>query len=283
MPHARVAGLDLYYEDHGSGPRTVVMAHGALASISFLEQHGLTASALAARGLRVIAYDARGHGRSGYSTAARDYDQHMLAEELHQLLDVLGLGRVTVCGTSMGSTSAVLFAQAHPARVERLVLRVPAPLGADMIPVRRMFNTLAWSYQLLGASLTARIGALRPHPDGAARMRALLQGQRPAAIAPALRGFLAAPLDTGQVHGIKAPTLILTQPSDDVHPLRSGEVLYDLLPNAALCIAPTPTLWDGDIDQLADLIAAFVVGNDDVVKQMAEARGCTVRRKTRGD
>jgi 2-phospho-L-lactate guanylyltransferase (CobY/MobA/RfbA family) len=50
-----------------------------------------------------------------------------------------------------------------------------------------------------------------------------------------------------------------------------------------LCIAPTPTLWDGDIDQLADLIAAFVVGNDDVVKQIAEARGCTVRRKTRGD
>jgi metal-dependent HD superfamily phosphatase/phosphodiesterase len=49
MPHARVAGLDLYYEDHGNGPHTVVMAHGALESTTFLEKHGLPASALAQR------------------------------------------------------------------------------------------------------------------------------------------------------------------------------------------------------------------------------------------
>ena len=74
---------------HGTGPRVVVLAHGALGSIGFAETFGLKASALAARGLRVIAYDARGHGRSGFFTCERDYDQHVLAGELLGLLDAL--------------------------------------------------------------------------------------------------------------------------------------------------------------------------------------------------
>ena len=63
MPHARIDGLDLYSEDHGTGPHTVVLAHGALGSVAFAETFGLSAAALAARGLRVVAYDARGHGQ----------------------------------------------------------------------------------------------------------------------------------------------------------------------------------------------------------------------------
>ena len=59
MPHVRVGGIDLYYEAHGTGPRVVMLAHGALGSIDFAEASGLKASALVALGLRVIAYDAR--------------------------------------------------------------------------------------------------------------------------------------------------------------------------------------------------------------------------------
>ncbi len=133
MPYARDGALDLYYEDHGTGPSTLVIAHGALGSVAFADAFGLSAAALAQRGLRVVAYDARGHGRSGFSTDARDYDKHALASELRLLLDVLGLARVSLCGTSMGTTSALLFAHANPERIERLVLRAPAPFGADMV------------------------------------------------------------------------------------------------------------------------------------------------------
>ena len=147
MPHARVGALDLYYQDHGTGPSTVVMAHGALGSVAFGHAFGLSASALAQRGLRVVGSDARGHGRSGFSPDAIDYDKHALANELGLLLDVLGLARVSLCGTSMGATSVLLFAQAHPDRVERLVLRSPAPFGADMMPARRMLQGLALAYQ----------------------------------------------------------------------------------------------------------------------------------------
>jgi pimeloyl-ACP methyl ester carboxylesterase len=279
MPYARIRGLDLYYEDHGTGSRVLVMTHGALGSVEFAATFGLSASALARRGLRVIAYDARGHGRSGYSTAASDYDKHALADELCLLLDALGLTRVSICGTSMGATSALLFAQAHPQRVERLVLRSPAPFGADMRPVRRALCGLALAYQVLGISLTARLAALRPGPGGAVRMRTLLQGQRRASIVPALRGFLSGPLDPEHLHTIEAATLILTQPADALHPLRSGEILHDLLPNAALCVAPTVTFWDSALEETADLIAAFVSGHDDAPAQFAAAHACTFKTK----
>jgi pimeloyl-ACP methyl ester carboxylesterase len=280
MPYVRVGELDLYYEDHGTGPSTLVMTHGALGSVAFAEAFGLSASALAQRGLRVVAYDARGHGRSGYAMGPSDYDKRALAQELRLLLDELGLRRVSLCGTSMGATSALLFARAHPDRVERLVLRSPAPFGADMIPARRMLGGLALSYQLLGTSVTARLASLQPGPDGGARMRRLLRGQRRASIVPALRGFLAAPLDTHDLHTIEAPTLILTQAADALHPLRSGEVLYDLLPDATLCVAPTATFWHRRLDETADLIAAFVSGGL-VPGQGPAAAACTFKTKTR--
>ena len=279
MPYARIGGLDLYYEDHGTGPSTLVMAHGALGSIALADAFGLSAPALAQRGLRVAAYDARGHGRSGFSTDSSDYDKHALAKELGLMLDGLGLPRVSLCGTSMGATSALLFAQAHPGRVERLVLRSPAPFGADMIAARRRLHALALSYQVLGTALTARLASRRAGPGGATRMRALLQAQRRASIVPALRGFLAAPLDTQGLDTIEAPTLILTQRGDALHPIRSGEILYDLLPDATLCVAPTPTFWDRHRDETADVIAAFVAGRDVSFGHVAAA--CTVQTKKR--
>jgi hypothetical protein len=138
------------------------------------------------------------------------------------------------------------------------------------------------SYQVLGTSLTARLAALRPAPGSAVRMRMLLHGQRRASIVPALRGFLAEPLDTGHLHSIEAPSLILTQPADALHPLRSGEILYDLLPDAALCVAPTLTFWDRSLEETADLVAAFVCGRDSFPAQFAAERGCTFRTKKSG-
>lgn len=276
MPFVRVDGIDLHYEVHGTGPRVVVVAHGALGSLAFAEAFGLPAAALAARGLRVIAYDARGHGRSGFFTNERDYDQHRLAGELLGLLDALTLPRVSLCGTSMGATSALLVAHAHPERVDRLVLPSPPPFGDEMIPVRRALRRLALSYRVLGAGLTARLVALRPGDDHPARTRALVGDQRRAAIVPAIRGFLAAPLDTSRLPAIAAPTLILTQPGDRVHPLRSGEILHRLMPTATLCVAPHLTFWRGHPERTADLIAAFLDGRDDDARQAATSWACAV-------
>jgi 3-oxoadipate enol-lactonase len=274
MPYVRVGGIDLYYEVHGTGPRVVILAHGALGSIDHAATSGLHASTLAARGLRVIAYDARGHGRSGFLTRVRDYDQHMLAGELLGLLDALDLTRVHVCGTSMGATSALLLAHAHPERVDRLVLRSPPPFGDDMIPVRRALHGLALMYRVLGVAVTARLVSLRPGEDGRARTHALVRRQRRAAIVPALRGFLAEPFDTARLAAIPAPTLVLTEPGDALHPLRSGEVLNSLMPAAALCVAPSSAFWRNRSGDMADLITAFIEGRDGVALHASTKSAC---------
>jgi hypothetical protein len=96
---------------------------------------------------------------------------------------------------------------------------------------------------------------------------------------PVLRGFPAEPLPTDGLAAIEAPTLVLTQPGDALHPLRSGEILHALMPRADLCVAPTPTFWHEHAEDAADLIAGFVDGRDDYPAWFAAERGCTLKAK----
>ena len=91
------SSVELYYEDHGSGP-VVVLLHGwPVDSRSWEPQvHPLLAA-----GFRVITYDRRGFGRSSRPTAGYDFDT--LAADLDQLLTALDLHEVTLIGFSLGT------------------------------------------------------------------------------------------------------------------------------------------------------------------------------------
>lgn len=103
--------------------------------------HGVTSSHLAwplvverLPGVRVIAPDLRGRGRSNGVTGAAGLAAH--ADDLVAVLDAVGIDRVTVAGHSMGAFVAVVFAHRHPDRVSRLVLidgglPLDAPAGLD--------------------------------------------------------------------------------------------------------------------------------------------------------
>ena len=89
-------GIDLYYEDHGSGD-PVVLIHGyPLNGASWEKQ----LPALLAAGHRVITYDRRGFGKSSQPTSGYNYDT--FAEDLHKLVTKLKLKDFTLVGFSMG-------------------------------------------------------------------------------------------------------------------------------------------------------------------------------------
>jgi len=89
-------GIDLYYEDHGSGD-PVVLIHGyPLSGASWEKQ----IPALLAAGHRLITYDRRGFGKSSQPTA--DYNYDTFAEDLHKLVTKLNLLDFAVVGFSMG-------------------------------------------------------------------------------------------------------------------------------------------------------------------------------------
>jgi pimeloyl-ACP methyl ester carboxylesterase len=110
-------GTRLFHIDWGTG-KPVVFSH-AWGLNADLWEYQMTE--LTDRGLRCVAYDRRGHGRS--ADPGHGYDFDTLADDLAALLDGLDLREVTLVGHSMGGGEIARYLTRHgTARVARAVL-----------------------------------------------------------------------------------------------------------------------------------------------------------------
>ena len=118
MPYIAVAdGTQIFYNDWGTG-KPIVLIHGWPVNADMWEY---TAPFLAANGLRVIAYDRRGFGRSSQPWSGYTYDT--MADDLAALLDKLDVRGVTLVGFSMGGGEVARYLSRHgAARVAKAVL-----------------------------------------------------------------------------------------------------------------------------------------------------------------
>ncbi len=99
--------IDLYYEDHGTGPAAVLISGWPFDSRSWEPQiHPLLTA-----GYRVITYDRRGFGRS--SRPAGGYNFDTLAADLDKLLTRLDLRDVTLVGLSLGTGEVARYIGVH--------------------------------------------------------------------------------------------------------------------------------------------------------------------------
>jgi pimeloyl-ACP methyl ester carboxylesterase len=99
--------IELYYEDHGSGPAIVLLHGWPLDSRSWEPQ----LPALLEAGHRVITYDRRGFGRSSRPVVGYDFDT--LAGDLHALLTALDLHDATLIGFSLGTGELARYIGTH--------------------------------------------------------------------------------------------------------------------------------------------------------------------------
>lgn len=120
-PYVETAdGTTLYYKDWGGGRPVVFVAAWALNSDMWQYQM----APMAARGLRCVAYDRRGHGRSSQPGDGYDYDT--LADDLAAVIDHLDLSNAVLVGHSMAGGEVVRYLTRHgSARVSRIVLIAP--------------------------------------------------------------------------------------------------------------------------------------------------------------
>ena len=110
-------GTALFHRDWGDGPPVVFVASWSLPSDSWAYQM----LALSDAGLRCVAYDRRGHGRS--DDPGRGYDFDTLADDLAAVMETLDLRGATLIGFSMGTGEIVRYLTRHGAgRVARIVL-----------------------------------------------------------------------------------------------------------------------------------------------------------------
>jgi pimeloyl-ACP methyl ester carboxylesterase len=121
----------MLYREAGEGP-PILLVHGLIDSSWTWRK---VAPVLAMRH-RVIVPDLFGHGGSA-GPAGIDYSLGGHAGALRDLLDDLGLDRVTVVGHSLGGGVALDFAYLFPERVERMVLVSPGGLGRELSPLLR--------------------------------------------------------------------------------------------------------------------------------------------------
>ncbi|WP_051798945.1 alpha/beta fold hydrolase [Catenuloplanes japonicus] len=180
-------GVRLHAETGGDpeAPLTVVLLHGWTLDVRSWHR------VLAATGgvpARIVAYDARGHGRSG-ATPLDCATLGQLGDDLRHVLDELvPTGRIVLCGHSMGGMTVMEYAHRHPehfaARIAGLVLVSTSAEGTSRTHygLPSPLATLLRLAETTGAGVLARCGVWHPHravlPVLGPGVRWLLYGDR---------------------------------------------------------------------------------------------------------
>src|SRR6187455_3648415 len=100
----------------------------------------------------VVTYDPRGLGRSTRSDGSIVNDPAVQAEDLHRLVDALGVGPVDLFASSGGAVTALALVAAHPDDVRTLVAHEPplASILPDRAGAMAFTQAIADTYQRSG-------------------------------------------------------------------------------------------------------------------------------------
>jgi pimeloyl-ACP methyl ester carboxylesterase len=232
MPEIEGAGVALHYAERGSGPPALVL-HG-LASDAAAWSSEL--DALAAGGLRAIAYDRRGYGSSGAPEVYAATTVQEQAEDAAALLEGLGAAPALLVGDGFGALVAL----------ELLVRRPAIAVGAVLADLP-LFAFVPAATEVLAAQRELLEGALR---DGgpAAAVRAWLGGAEvPERAGTWERGFFADYAGQAswspsrrELRGVGVPVALVTGPESPAHVVAAVDAAAALVPGAVRVV-------DGDV------------------------------------
>ena len=239
----KVSGEDIKiaYYDYGQG-KPVVLIHGWPLCKEMFEYQ---LDALVGAGLRVIAYDRRGFGKSDHPWSGYDYDT--LTDDLKAVIDGLNLSDVTLLGFSMGGGEvARYFTRYDGANVSKAILVssvVPYlpqtddnPDGVPQDKLQDMINQIkqdrigfldTFGKQFFGVNLVN-------HPVSAPALdyyRTLASMASPKATVDCMKAFAYTDFREDAAN-INVPTLIIHGSGDKTVPLEtSGQRAAELIKN----------------------------------------------------
>ena len=129
MPHARVKGVNLFYEETGQGLPLIFVHEFAGDYASWHLQVRFFS-----RRYRTIAYNARGYPPSDVPEDPRAYSQDQAVDDIVGVLDHLGIAKAHVCGLSMGGYASLHFGLRYPQRALSITV---AGAGYGSVPAER--------------------------------------------------------------------------------------------------------------------------------------------------
>ena len=238
-----VAGTRLRVRD--SGPRgapAIILLHGFGAS---LETWDSWTDMLSAR-YRAVRFDLPGFALSGPDPTGNYTDAHTVMV-LASLMDVLGIGRASLVGNSLGGKIAWMFAAAHPERVDRLVLVSPDGFASPgfaygkkaevptmlrllpyVLPKAMVRMTLAPAYGDPSKLTDARVARYRDLMLAPGVRRAMLARMEQVELVP----------PEAMLRHIRAPTLLVWGERDKMIPFGNAADYQRLIPDCRLAALP---------------------------------------------
>ena len=238
MPVFTRESLSFHYRDDGQG-------------VPFVFQHGLGGDLNQPFGLyrpkagvRLIASDMRAHGETRPLGDVERLTIAHLADDLVGLLEHLGIRQTVVGGISLGSAVAANVAMRYAERVLGLVLVRPAWIDQPVPENVSRYTTVARLIREFGSEgglarfrASADYQAMeRESPDCARSLVGQFEQPRAMECHARLERLAADTVcsDRHTYRNIQAPTLVVGNQQDPIHPWLLAESLSQLIPRAEL-------------------------------------------------
>lgn len=230
------SGVKIRYIDTGKG-EAIVLLHGGTSNLESWTSRGVVDNL--AKDFRVIAFDARGHGKSDSPRDPAAYGRQQ-ALDVVRILDALKIQRAHIIGFSLGSSTVAQLLTLHP---ERFLTGVQVA-GAGRSPQEANNPRIETEAAEISRDCISRSRVMRQAPAGMKPTEEDIQQRIAAcradknfdqlATAASLRGYMDQAVTAEQMAAVKVPTMGIVGTLD--HTLKDMQELKTLRPAMKLVL-----------------------------------------------
>ena len=242
----QIRGVELAVTVTGNG-KPFIWGHGLMGSMAVEDGIGLFNWSALLDIIKLIRYDARGHGQSEASYTSEDYQWANLADDIIGVADAIDADRFIAGGVSMGCATSLYAALTASERVAALVLGTPPTAWETRAAQAEIYNQMANIVESRGLSALAGLLTQQPLlpkflseelPELEEVFSRHIGTLNERVLPHVFRGAATSDLPAREkVRTLTIPALILAWAGDAGHPISTAEELCALLPNSQLHIA----------------------------------------------
>ena len=256
--YVQVNGLNMYYEDYGSG-QPLLLLHGGLATSQMWHPHLATLTAH----FRVITPDSRGHGRTDNPTGEFSYS--LMADDIAAFIKALNLTRPLVLGYSDGGQIALELGMRYPTLTGALIAGAAGYNSGDNhtflnfmgIEGPGVVNTEQFRKENPGWVEFLKMEHARA--DNADYWQTLLEQ---------ISTMWWTPLDytAADLQKITESVLVFVGDRDEGVPAEQAVEIYQLIPNAELAVLPNATHFSAVDELSSSVVLDFLLRHKDAAE-----------------